>query len=199
MSSYINFKDRVDFEVSQHLGLWFYRTNSQLFCSSLHVHFNTILDLDFKKVLAKFSLIFSWNRETFKSQRTPESRSSALAPSNLTLKSRNTTIVSRNRIKLYTRIQKILTRVRKPILMFTEFTTAITKTITDNNRSNIWKPQVQGGQLKKQRKETKGSTRPSLRRNWRPCIGDARLKRFSKRRTVYSLIQFRCIQWVVNE
>ena len=43
-----------------------------LFCSYLHVHLSTImyllLDLVFKKLLAKFSLIFAWERETFKSQ-----------------------------------------------------------------------------------------------------------------------------------
>ena len=176
--------------------------------------------------MAKFSLIFSWNSETFKPQRTPESRNSALAPSNSILKSRNTTIVSRNRIKLFTRIQKNLNQSQEswnPFLCLLNLQRLVCRfyivngklhmynggllkvlvgnwqILGDNNRSNIWKPQVQGGQLKKQRKETKGSTRPSLRRNWRPCIGDARLKRFSKRRTVFSLIQLRCIQCVVSE
>ena len=54
IKSLINFKDMVDFEVSQRLGLWFYRSISlTLFCSPLHVNFrlieHMILALIFKK------------------------------------------------------------------------------------------------------------------------------------------------------
>ena len=39
-------KDRVDFEVSQHLVLLFHRSKSvMLFCSPLNVHFSTIKHL----------------------------------------------------------------------------------------------------------------------------------------------------------
>ena len=46
INSIVNFYNRVDFEVSQRLGLRFYRSNSQmLFCSPLHVHFSPIKHL----------------------------------------------------------------------------------------------------------------------------------------------------------
>ena len=57
VKSLINFHDRVDFKVTQRLGLWFYHSKSlMLFCSPLHAHFNTIkhllLALVLKKLLA---------------------------------------------------------------------------------------------------------------------------------------------------
>ena len=66
INSLINF----DLELSQRLGLRFYR--SLMLCwSPLHAHFSTIkhllLALLFKKKYAKFSSIIAWKRETFKS------------------------------------------------------------------------------------------------------------------------------------
>ena len=73
INSLVDFQHRVDFKVSQRLGLKFYRSYSpMLFCNPLHVHFSTIkhllLALVFNKRFAKFSLIFYWERCTFKSQ-----------------------------------------------------------------------------------------------------------------------------------
>ena len=73
INSLVDFQHRVDFKVSQRLGLKFYRSYSpMLFCNPLHVHFSTIkhllLALVFNKRFAKFSLIFYWERWTFRSQ-----------------------------------------------------------------------------------------------------------------------------------
>ena len=68
----INESHRVDINVSQRLGFWFYNSNSLLlFCSTLHEHFSTIkhlLALVLKKKFAKFLSFFAWEFKTFKSQ-----------------------------------------------------------------------------------------------------------------------------------
>ena len=76
----INCLINFDLEVSQRLGLRFYRSNSLMLCwSPLHAHFSTIkhllLALLFKKKYAKFSSIIAWKRETFKLQCTIIERS----------------------------------------------------------------------------------------------------------------------------
>ena len=50
-----------DFEMSQHLGFTFYRSNSlRLFCSPLHVHYiTTNHSFDFKEVIGKILIDFS--------------------------------------------------------------------------------------------------------------------------------------------
>ena len=55
--------DKVNFEVSQRLGLWFYRSNSLiLFCSPFHVQFSNVkhslLALVLKKVIGKILIDF---------------------------------------------------------------------------------------------------------------------------------------------
>ena len=73
LKSHLNFWGRVDFEVLQCLGLWFYRYNSLMhFWSFLYVYFSTFKCLlvafaGFKKWLTKFSSIFVRELKTFKS------------------------------------------------------------------------------------------------------------------------------------
>ena len=60
----INVWYRVDFQVSQRLGLWFYCFNSlMLFCSPLHAYFSTnealVVSFGFHEVIGKIQIDFS--------------------------------------------------------------------------------------------------------------------------------------------